>query len=285
MFDCFATNYQPDGKRGLAKEKYARAFGELSPQQRARVHFHKLCIGTAPRKADPALWRTYRGAMAELGHAAVAVLKIDIEGGEFDVFKDLGLLAPAAARAARAEGVLPQQILLEAHLWSRRDEKRDRKWYNFVRSAYAAGYLPVSREDNIACTFCSEFTLVRSSGSGGHGSATAAPAAPAAPALAAAAPAAAASSAAPAGGAPAAAAAPPAVASGSAAPSAAALSGTAWMAQPGWVSEHVALQRAFRASPSTAPRAPLVYRPKSNGMSHSVVTFFTATFRANPSTI
>ena len=250
MFDCFATNYQPDGKRGLAQDKYARVFGALSPQQRARVHFHKLCIGTPPRKADPALWRTYRGAMAELGHAAVAVLKIDIEGGEFDVFNDLGMSAPSAARAARTEGVLPRQILLEAHLWSRRDEKRDRKWYNFVRSAYAVGYLPASREDNVACTFCSEFTLVRPSGSGGNGGA-AAPAAAASSVAAALAevPAAAA------------AAAPPAAARGSAA-----LSGTEWMAQPAWVAEHVALQRAFRASPSTTPRAPLVYRPKANGM-------------------
>ena len=257
MFDCFATGYQPAGKQKLATDKFSRAFGDLTPAQRARVHFHTLCIGPTPRKADPALWRSYSGIMSELKHTSVDMLKIDIEGGEFAVFKDLGLASPRDAKIALAKGVLPRQILLEAHLWSRRDEKRDHKWYDFVRSAYAAGYLPASREDNPACTFCSEFTLIRGSGSGSvSGGAAALAAAAAAPRAL--------TPLAPPG--------PPvrtlagAALAARAATGGVPLSDTAWMARPAWVASHIALQEEFRRAPAKAPRAPLVYRPKLHGM-------------------
>lgn len=66
--------------------------------------------------------------MKELGHTHIDVLKMDIEGGEFDVLTDM-LASP----------VRPKQLLIEFHYWDDHETTVPRT-HNAVNALKAAGY-------------------------------------------------------------------------------------------------------------------------------------------------
>ena len=90
--------------------------------------------------------RSAAAVMAELGHARVALLKMDIEDGEHTAL-------PAFLRDAA--GALPSQISLELHWQAPGIEP-----LAVVRDLVRAGYVLVSREDNPLCHRCTELTWV-----------------------------------------------------------------------------------------------------------------------------
>ena len=136
-----------------------------------RHQFVHKCLGSDKRMADdPASWVTLEAAMASLGHRRLSLLKIDVEGAEYDVL----------AAWSQDSPVLPRQIAMELHydgiysgtrasnnpadtsnlLWPLH-KMRLTDLALFMSHVAGAGYGIVSREDNALCQHCSEVTLLR----------------------------------------------------------------------------------------------------------------------------
>lgn len=137
----------------------------------ARHKFVNKCLGSQARMvANPASWITLEAAMESLGHAHLSLLKIDVEGAEYDVLSAWAVDAPG----------LPQQIAMELHydyiyygmpsfrnsndvsnlLWPLH-KMRLTDLALFMSHLAGAGYGIVSREDNEFHPHCSEISLVR----------------------------------------------------------------------------------------------------------------------------
>jgi hypothetical protein len=137
----------------------------------ARHTFVKRCIGSPERmEENPSDWITLSAAMLHMGHRRLDLLKIDIEGGEYDVI--------GAWR--RDETDLPRQFAMELHykdvyygtpafknasdhsnlIWPLH-EMRLSDLALFVFHIVNAGYGIVSREDNEIAQHCTELTFVR----------------------------------------------------------------------------------------------------------------------------
>lgn len=138
-----------------------------------RHFYHKICVGQAGGPEDPQEkkdFMTFDGITAMLNHTRVDLLKIDIEGWEFDV---LSGFKPSCS--------LPLQIAMEVHFssnilydtcldstnfqnlyWALHDVSLGELALFFFHLA-DLGYGVVSREDNIpwGVSCCAEFTLVR----------------------------------------------------------------------------------------------------------------------------
>jgi hypothetical protein len=132
-FDCTITS--------------AKVPGNLNP----RIHFHPLCLGDdADNGAKAGSYRSLSSLMAELGHAQVQLLKMDIEGYEFRVIEALfkGFLAGKGSS-------LPLQIAFEQHYltntevgWGKQNPGLSAgdmaiAWVNLAEM----GYVLVHRED------------------------------------------------------------------------------------------------------------------------------------------
>jgi FkbM family methyltransferase len=136
-----------------------------------RHRFVKKCLGSTDRMAaNPAAWITLEAAMASMGHDKLALLKIDVEGAEYDVL---------SAWAQDAPG-LPRQLAMEVHYdgiyWNTPAYRNSKDTSNlvwpmhkmrmtdlalFMSHLAGAGYGIVSREDNPSVAHCSELTLLR----------------------------------------------------------------------------------------------------------------------------
>lgn len=117
-----------------------------------RFFFRPYCVGgingdRVTIKGEAVVLRSVTSIMAELSHARVDLLKMDIEGAEHDALPAfLSAIAPVA---------LPAQISLELH-W----QLRALNSLRVVRELVRAGYVLASREDNPFCTECTEVTFV-----------------------------------------------------------------------------------------------------------------------------
>jgi hypothetical protein len=138
-----------------------------------RHTYLKKCLGsTASMEANPKDWVTLSASMDQLGHSRVTLLKIDIEGYEFDVL---------GATTTENKHALPAMIAMEMHYndlyfgtdsWLNIEEKSTLYWPGHGKVSLAElslfmfhlgnlGYAVVSRDDNPVCEHCSEFTLLR----------------------------------------------------------------------------------------------------------------------------
>lgn len=134
-----------------------------------RHKYISKCLGSQQQmQKDSFKWITLQEAMKALGHNHITLLKIDIEGFEFDVFANWNRRQP-----------LPAQILLELHYadlyhgspFFRTDLLNNLLWPKhvmslgelalFVSHLANLGYGIVSREDNALCRHCTELTLLR----------------------------------------------------------------------------------------------------------------------------
>lgn len=139
-----------------------------------RVRYHRVCIGAEDSVEESTQIRSdwqshsssgsfafhsYSSILTRLELSSVAVMKMDIEGFEYDVLTAM-LRAQSLA--------LPSQIAFELHyqtqMTSLRWRHRERtagEMALFARALYDAGYRTISRSDNWRCPHCSEFNVVR----------------------------------------------------------------------------------------------------------------------------
>ena len=140
-----------------------------------RVRYHRVCVAARDSSEDSSqirsdwgnrslsggtfAFRTYASILAHLQLSAVTLLKMDIEGFEYDVLSSM-LRDPSAA--------LPSQLAFELHystqMTSLRWRHRERtagEMALLARAMYDAGYRTLSRVDNWRCPHCAEFTMVR----------------------------------------------------------------------------------------------------------------------------
>lgn len=148
------------------------AYSHPPPSLRARVRFHRVCIGkdngTLPysRNGKPMLGRTasYRSLLrhAQLTHAP-AYLKIDVEGAEYAIFEDM--------LSSGDRKLLPEQIGLELHPGLPTGGSAGRYIFGaadpvtvgrFIDDLWRrGGYFVADRVDNVIGRDCTEVLLVK----------------------------------------------------------------------------------------------------------------------------
>ncbi|KAH9879790.1 hypothetical protein J1614_001814 [Plenodomus biglobosus] len=89
---------------------------QIKEQYRPRTYFKKVGLGKEDAHAsDPPFW-TLPSLMKENGHSYIDILKIDIEGSEYDAL-DTMMDAFESTRSAAGNGVMPiGQVMIELHL-------------------------------------------------------------------------------------------------------------------------------------------------------------------------
>lgn len=134
-----------------------------------RIHFHSVCIGGEDSSSGETgrKYRSLQGIARELGHTHIDLIKMDIEGHEYNVVESIfrGIADGAAASLA----VLPGQLSFEVHYARRFFQAQNLKAEKLSAGEIALmwvqlsdlGYVMVSREDNTLCASCAEFTAVR----------------------------------------------------------------------------------------------------------------------------
>ena len=130
-----------------------------------RVKFHNICVGSSDRTVGGQEFRTLGSMMRMLGHDAVTLLKMDVEGYEYDVLYSLLRRDDQWAYAR-----LPHQISIELHYQAGK-KAIGLGWYgryltvgelaNLAQALYWGGYRIVSSEVNPKWPQCIELTLVR----------------------------------------------------------------------------------------------------------------------------
>lgn len=134
--------------------------------QGPRHHYHKLCLGSPEKASEDALFVTLTQAMKMLDITTMSLLKMDIEGFEYDVMATWQKADP-----------LPSQISFELHwdgvYWGTNPSPSSSTlmWKNrvvsvaelalFMNHLAHLGYAVVSKENNVRSTHCSEFTMLR----------------------------------------------------------------------------------------------------------------------------
>jgi hypothetical protein len=129
--------------------------GDVGP---GHLHYEALAVGATSSpdglelegKKVPV--KTVADIARTLKHNRVDIFKMDIEGGEYDVLKEV-----AASGTLAALGV--QQVLIEFHLWD------DQAFVNFVgavASLKQQGYLLFRKEFNASDAIrCAEYAFVK----------------------------------------------------------------------------------------------------------------------------
>ena len=108
IFDCLPT-YIGKANRQFNEKKFHRY---IKPRDRHRVTFERTCIGRRPDTASSSEnWKTFAEAARDLGHRRVDLLKMDIEGSEYDVLDHL--------LGEQDDGGMPSiwQIMVELHVF------------------------------------------------------------------------------------------------------------------------------------------------------------------------
>lgn len=124
-----------------------------------RVIFHKICIG---ENKNVNLFKNYYEILQLIGANNPTFLKMDIEGFEFEVFRNI-------LKGAAISGVLPDQIAFELHAKNTYDLLSWFGRYKTYLEIYSlmnmlekvGGYKLVSRDDNEVCAYCTELLVIR----------------------------------------------------------------------------------------------------------------------------
>ena len=135
-----------------------------------RHQYHQLCLGSPEKAEKDPKFISLEGAIAQNKIDKINLLKIDIEGFEYDVLSVW----------RQMEAALPEMVAIEIHhsevvywgtTWNKADDFSNLLWpmHNPTQSDLSLffshlgglGYGIVSREDNPLGSCCSEFTLLR----------------------------------------------------------------------------------------------------------------------------
>lgn len=131
---------------------------DLPPHLKARARWHDICVGAPENSRGRYKFMRLKDIMKMLGHESIHLLKMDIEGSEYDVFDDL--LSDLTVS-------LPEQIAFELHTAASSPVSwRQRKMTPgeigaLAERLYLGGYRVLSRENNDLCDDCVEYTLAR----------------------------------------------------------------------------------------------------------------------------
>mmetsp|Transcript_38118 Transcript_38118/g.92254 ORF Transcript_38118/g.92254 Transcript_38118/m.92254 type:complete len:266 (-) Transcript_38118:2414-3211(-) len=151
-----------------------------TPPESDRLFFHHICLGTEHEEApgNCSSRARARGPLAlkkcgptwtldeirtTLGHHQIDMLKMDIEGWEWDIFESWPLPTDTTARGV----YLPMQIAVELHTATVDHSKGKLITWSPVEVAkfherlLRIGYVVIERDDNMRCSHCSELTLIR----------------------------------------------------------------------------------------------------------------------------
>lgn len=137
-----------------------------------RHQFFDKCLGSEEKAASDSMFVSMRGAKELAGADTVDLLKIDIEGFEFDVL--------GAPYDPELRGDLPLQIIMEVHnehiylmtpfyqtdgldnlLWPKAKLVTVPELALFFMHLANLGYAVAFQEKNPGCGHCSEFVLLR----------------------------------------------------------------------------------------------------------------------------
>ena len=133
----------------------------VPPSLRSRVTFHSICLGEEDQTlADGSRYLSWGTLVRKLGIEAPPMLKMDIEGFEWDVLESI---------VRSGSTLLPFSISVELHVWT---EVKQVAWQGRWRSVHETstwmremlsrgGYTLVDRHDNPLCSYCSEVVLAR----------------------------------------------------------------------------------------------------------------------------
>jgi hypothetical protein len=106
-----------------------------------RIRFHKVALGVrSGTSEDHALIESLPDIMSRLGHSYVDLVKVDIEGAEWDVFESLRTTSQTSGVRGVREHLPIGQLLIELH-YTNMDSIRD--FFDLMRSS---GLAPFSRE-------------------------------------------------------------------------------------------------------------------------------------------
>jgi len=121
-----------------------------------RAVFRRQCYGVQNKDQGNGLLpsRNIQTMMKENNIDQLSLLKMDIEGSEYDYFFDMFENTPL-----EASGHLPNQILVEIHYWD--PVANVDKIMRLLDGLYDFGYRIVYREPNQLCPPCYELTLLR----------------------------------------------------------------------------------------------------------------------------
>ena len=122
-----------------------------------RTFFESVCIGED--NADGS-YQSLTTIAKRLKHSKVHLLKMDIEGHEFGVFK--AMRAAYDKDQSGSYNFLPLQISVELHLHTQPEDTSARAMilYSAFQNLLDMGYVVVSREFNLKCQHCEEFVFI-----------------------------------------------------------------------------------------------------------------------------
>lgn len=133
----------------VSASRMAASLKHVAPALRARFHFLPYCVGKDGESADleygdarvRAVFRSIASVMAELGHAKIDILKVDIEGSERAALPDFFSGLPDDAR--------PSQVSFELHAFGAA-AARPQSLFAPVVALARAGYVLINKRDNFA---------------------------------------------------------------------------------------------------------------------------------------
>jgi hypothetical protein len=130
--------------------------GDIKPEFASRAHFSKLGIGKVTDDTSDPPFVTVQDLMKRNGHKYVDIVKMDIEGAEFDAMTSFIEHTIAQSQAqGDARPVLPfGQLLIEIHFFT--DKRREQlsipsnleTWMGWWSSLEEMGLRPVNNEGN-----------------------------------------------------------------------------------------------------------------------------------------
>ncbi|KAK2594348.1 hypothetical protein QQS21_007949 [Conoideocrella luteorostrata] len=125
---------------------------DIPQHQLSRASFHKVAIGKTTNKAKGPPFYTLQDLMKENGHSYVDLVKMDIEGAEYDAMTSL-ISSLLEHNTGGNNHTLPfGQILMEIHLSSGEHDfsvpNDISSWINWWESMEKLGLRPVNNEDN-----------------------------------------------------------------------------------------------------------------------------------------
>ena len=132
-------------------------------QKIPRVKFYKFCLGERDEETERGEYRSFASLLAINSHEAVHVLKMDIEGAEYSVFKALLTPTPQhllVAGQSAFDPRLPYQISFETHYYHL-SVGFALQQVAALRQLWYAGYRFTSMELNEQCPSCTEWTVMR----------------------------------------------------------------------------------------------------------------------------
>jgi len=133
----------------------------VPPGLRSRVTFHSICLGEKDHtQADGSRYLSWSTLVRKLGIETPPMLKMDIEGFEWDVLESIVL---------SGSPLLPFSVSVELHVWTEVKEVAWQGRWRSVRETSAwmremlsrGGYALVDRHDNPLCSYCSEVVFAR----------------------------------------------------------------------------------------------------------------------------